>query len=686
MLRWFRLISVIVAVSLLAGGSNVFAADAPTNYNDHVLPIFRAKCGSCHSAGTAKGGLVLESFSGAMNGGASGAVIEAGDLDASRLWQLVTHQEQPAMPPSGGKLPDDQLKVIEKWISGGALETKESKPRIKKKASMTLNTANVTGNKPEGPPPMPEKLSTEPLTISSQGNAITALAASPWAPLLAVSGHQQVLLYDLTDFTLAGVIPFPEGTVHVLRFSRNGTLLLAGGGRGGQSGRVVVFDVRSGKRVFEIGAEPDVVLAADISPNHSLVALGGPKRMVRVFSTADGEQQYEIKKHTDWVTAIEFSPDGVLLATGDRSNGLMVWEANTGREFYALPGHTGPVTSVSWRVDSNVLASSSEDSTIRLWEMNNGGQIKSWGAHGQGTESVCYLRDGRLISTGRDRVMKLFDQNGGQQRVFPGMPDVGLKVTQSDFTGLSIVGDWTGLVKLFDVKTGEERATVVSNPPAFQARWQAASKLLEESQQQVTRLQTQLNGMGKNTDVLKVNAQKTAKEYKASQAVLRAAKTAKSNADLKLKTARETRGNTTNRLNQARKARDEAQAALEKAEKAKKQPDIDAAKEALETAREKVKQYEAFEKADSRTVTEAEKRVAEAATKLTDADKLNNACRTANDKAQKENIPLSQDQMKVVEQVTAALNSQKKIFESRKKAVDKLAGQRAQGQNQTRGS
>src|SRR4029077_19529598 len=97
-------------------------------------------------------------------------------------------------------------------------------------------------------------------------------------------------------------------------------------------GKVIVFDVQTGKRVFEVGAEYDAVLAAEISSNHGLIALGGPKKIVKVCSTKDGELQYEMKKHTDWITAIEFSPDGVLLATGDRGNGLIVWESNTGRE------------------------------------------------------------------------------------------------------------------------------------------------------------------------------------------------------------------------------------------------------------------------------------------------------------------------------------------------------------------
>ena len=210
---------------------------------------------------------------------------------------------------------------------------------------------------------MPENLSTEPFVPQAKTNAVVAMASSPWAPLVAVAGHKQVLLYRTTDRHLVGVLPFPEGAIYVLKFSRNGDLLLAGGGRDGQSGIAVAWDVKKGTRVFEVGKEYDAVLAADISPDHSQVALGGPGKVVRIYNTADGSLAQELRKHTEWITAAEFSPDGVLLVTGDRNNGLIAWEANTGREFFDLRGHQAAITDVSWRLDSNVVASSSEDGT-----------------------------------------------------------------------------------------------------------------------------------------------------------------------------------------------------------------------------------------------------------------------------------------------------------------------------------
>ncbi|MFM8379824.1 MAG: c-type cytochrome domain-containing protein, partial [Planctomycetia bacterium] len=67
------------------------AADAPPTYEEHVLPIFREKCGGCHNPDKKQGGLDLTSFGQALAGGSSGEVIAPGDADGSYLWQVVSH-------------------------------------------------------------------------------------------------------------------------------------------------------------------------------------------------------------------------------------------------------------------------------------------------------------------------------------------------------------------------------------------------------------------------------------------------------------------------------------------------------------------------------------------------------------------------------------------------------------------
>lgn len=327
--------------------------------------------------------------------------------------------------------------------------------------------------KPAGPPPMPEGLSRQPAVYTARAAAVTALACSPWAPLAAVAGQKQIVLYNTDSGQLLGVLPFPEGIPHVLKFSRSGSLLLAGGGIGAKSGSVVVFDVKTGKRVFEVGDELDIVLAADINEDHTRIALGGPGRVVRIFSTADGSQVGEIRKHTEWIYALEFSPDGVLLATADRAGGMFVWESETAREFQNLAGHKGAITDVSWRGDSNVLASSSEDGTVKLWEMEGGKEIKNWAAHAGGASSVEFSHDGKLVTVGRDRLTKIWDGNGAAIRELAALGDLAMEVAFTHDAARVVAGDWLGEVRLSDVADGKQVALLVPNPPTLEMLVQA---------------------------------------------------------------------------------------------------------------------------------------------------------------------------------------------------------------------
>jgi mono/diheme cytochrome c family protein len=281
---------LLVLLSSVLIPSVLVAADAPAKitYQDHVQPIFRQHCGTCHNTDKKIADLDLTNYTSMMQGGGSGAVIEPGDAENSYLYMLVTHNSEPAMPPKQDKLAAASLDLIKKWIDGGALENAGSKAMIAKPKFDLSLTASPTG-RPEGPPPMPELLSLEPVVHTGATTAITALATNPWSPLVAVSGQKQVVLYNTKTLEMVGVLPFPEGVPQSLKFSQNGSLLLAGGGHDAAKGRVVVWNVRTGERVIEVGDELDTVLAADISSDQTLVALGGPGKVVRVYSTQTGE-------------------------------------------------------------------------------------------------------------------------------------------------------------------------------------------------------------------------------------------------------------------------------------------------------------------------------------------------------------------------------------------------------------
>jgi Planctomycete cytochrome C/WD domain, G-beta repeat len=483
-------IPLLLTLIVLASGAQ--AADTPQpkiTYDDHILPILRDNCFACHGQDKQKAGLSLHNYTKLMQGSSSGAVVKPGDPSGSALYGVVAHTVEPFMPPKSPKL-EKEAELLRKWIEGGALENMGSKAVVGK-PNVEIGLKTVSRGKPEGPPPMPPaSLSLDPVVHTTRANAATALAASPWAPLVAVAGQKQVLLYNSDTCDLLGVLPFPEGTIQVLKFSRNASLLLAAGGHPGKTGRVVVWSVTTGKRIVEVGEETDSVLAADISPDQTQIALGGPSKVIRIYGTKDSKLIHEIRKHTDWITSLEYSPDGVLLATGDRNGGLQVWESFTAREYFSLRGHTAAITEICWRADGNVLASTSEDTTVRLWEMENGGQIRTWGAHGGGSQSINFAKDGRLVSAGRDRTVKLWDGNGGAIRTFEAFPDVALRATVTHDGARVLGGDWTGQILVWQTADGKRVGALTPNPAPVAERLEAATKELIALQATHTTLTT----------------------------------------------------------------------------------------------------------------------------------------------------------------------------------------------------
>ncbi|MDA1139213.1 MAG: hypothetical protein O3B01_11570 [Planctomycetota bacterium] len=435
---------------------NTVSSDTPVTYDTNVEPIFRQNCFKCHGEDKAKAGINLQSYVSALKGGSGGAVVVAGRSSGSLLYQAITHQNDVTpMPPKRPKIADDQIETIRMWIDQGLLETSKSKSLIVKR---DIEFVAATGSKLDGPPPMPETLPEVKLTDVHRPFPVIAMDASPWAPLLAAAGPECVQLYHLESQKPCGVLPFPDGEPHVLRFSHDGALLLAAGGRPVQSGKVVLFDIRTGKRLTEVGDEIDTVLAADLSPDQQQVALGGSSKIVKVYATKNGELLYKMGKHTDWITAIEFSPDGNRIATADRAGAIHLWDAKTGGILLSLTEHKEAVRALHWRPDNRILASGGEDGKLVWWDAKDGWPVKVHnsaheperpkGYYGKlrgGVLAVRFAPDGHLITAGRDGKVHYWDAEPGKLLLTFQVPgSLPISVSASSDSKTLIAGDAAG--------------------------------------------------------------------------------------------------------------------------------------------------------------------------------------------------------------------------------------------------
>jgi hypothetical protein len=455
-------------------------AEEKITYQDHVLPLIENNCGKCHNPDKKKADLDLTSYGGVLKGSGSGQVVVPGNLDGSKLWRAITQVEEPTMPPNKPRMPDKELDIFRKWILGGLLESAGSKALAAGKPAIDFTLKSSAEGKPEGPPAMPKDWPLEPVVHTAHPAPLLGLASSPWAPLVAIASQKQVLVYQSETFELLGILPFNEGQPVDLKFSRNGSLLLAGGGWGGKSGRVVVWNVVTGERLMIMGGEYDTVLAADLRPDQTQIALGGPGRLVKIYSTKTGELLHKKKKHTDWINAIAFSPNGAFLASGDRNGGITIWDPDNGQELFTLAGHKASVTGLSWRGDSKLLASCSEDGAIKLWEMQDGKQAKTWEAHKGGALSVNYTHDGRLVSCGRDNQITVWSADGAKARSIPFAGEIVLRATFDHDGSKVFATDFAGHAAAWNAADGKRLGELDANPLPLSAQLAAAEKRVSE--------------------------------------------------------------------------------------------------------------------------------------------------------------------------------------------------------------
>ena len=119
-------VACVCVLGLLLASRAGYAADsveAPTSeqlkyFETHVRPLLVEKCFQCHNDKKQKGELRLDSREGVLLGGESGPAVVVGNLVESLLLDAVNYRSF-EMPPDG-KLSEDQIGHLTKWVEMGA--------------------------------------------------------------------------------------------------------------------------------------------------------------------------------------------------------------------------------------------------------------------------------------------------------------------------------------------------------------------------------------------------------------------------------------------------------------------------------------------------------------------------------------------------------------------------------------
>ena len=106
-----------VAQAVLVGGDS---SDADLRFfEQRVRPVLVQRCWGCHGSTKQKGNLRSDLCERLLRGGQSGPAIEVQQPSSSLLLEAIQYQGL-EMPPAG-RLPEDEIAALTRWIERGAV-------------------------------------------------------------------------------------------------------------------------------------------------------------------------------------------------------------------------------------------------------------------------------------------------------------------------------------------------------------------------------------------------------------------------------------------------------------------------------------------------------------------------------------------------------------------------------------
>ncbi len=138
-----RVIAALLALPFLAFASAASADDKTKNevnsttdrvtfFERQVRPLLAMRCYECHSTKTGEenGALVMETAEGIAAGGSRGSMFSKETPSDGLLFRVLDYNDPDLQMPPDGKLPNEELAVLQRWIrEGAALPEYKSTPR-----------------------------------------------------------------------------------------------------------------------------------------------------------------------------------------------------------------------------------------------------------------------------------------------------------------------------------------------------------------------------------------------------------------------------------------------------------------------------------------------------------------------------------------------------------------------------
>jgi WD40 repeat protein len=203
------------------------------------------------------------------------------------------------------------------------------------------------------------------------------------------------------------------------------------------------------------------ILSLAYNPNGRTIACGSSLGRIHIFNVTNGERIFELEKQDSAITSISFSPDGNTLATASSDKKIKFWNVANGNLIRTINlTIIGTLYSISYSPDGNMLAAATGTGTlvggIQVYNTGNGEFIfmpedrengrREW--DDRGMYSVAFSNDGSMLAAGTARgTVILWEAKTGKfiREWFPGSLsttktiDLGVMLGISDASGITSI-------------------------------------------------------------------------------------------------------------------------------------------------------------------------------------------------------------------------------------------------------
>lgn len=329
----------------------------------------------------------------------------------------------------------------------------------------------------------------------------------------------EVRIWSLDDARLESLLPLPPSQVTAVEFVPHSDLLAVAGWAPKKGGMLSLWDLNGAKHVHDFATQTAEVLSIAVSPDGQTLASGDAEGNLDLWDVASTSKTRS-HKHEHAVEAVAFSADGKLLATADANRTAQVFDASSGKLVETLHSRSS-IKSLEFSHDAKLLAAGTRHPGLELWDWRAGtasrtlkaagdyvetmpgfvafspdGQFVACGGHGKDiavfdvatgslhgelsghahpATAAVFLRDGRLLSGGEERTVKLWDVNRREcLATWVAMPADEKQNWDDEWVAFKPTGEFVGSTPLYRLVGWQSRGDYLA-PLEADRRWNVES-------------------------------------------------------------------------------------------------------------------------------------------------------------------------------------------------------------------